>query len=612
MNHQRAKSADRLTRREFDVLLLLSEGLSNQEVADRLLLGLGTVKWHTIQIYAKLDVHSRARAVIQARQLGILPANPPIKQEKAAKTVNGLSTLRSAIDWSYNQLPVDAQTVFAALSVFVGGWTQDAAQAVCAQVVPSAPIDETLKLLHMSGLIEVTTTPSTRFSMRDTIQQVALEKREALSQETILRAAHAAHFLMLTEQAEKALYSSDQAHWLDCLRADYWNTLEAVDYFHSQSDGIEAELRMVGTLAWYWIHFADHEAGSQRVQSAMQRDREDIATEARARAYLGAAKMERSVGGYAIALKHYEKSLTLFRAIGSEWETARALLGLALAYYCLRDIDRSLALTNDAIAIVQRLNDLPLLVRLYNNQANNLIALGRREQALSMYQEALAVSQSLRQVDIIMVLLGNLGQMYCLVGDYEQASDCFHEAIGVSRRLQNRHAIALGLFGLAAVALAKGQYLDAGHLLSEGMAIVLELGDVEGTCEGLMLQARLAFKLEDYETALSLAREALTTARIGATQLLTEEALDFLALLAARDGNPTRAVRLFGALESTRSLLANHQSDADNAAYEQTVSSLRQQFEDDRFADVWAEGSAMSIEEAVEYALTNNVTIFSE
>ena len=67
-----------------------------------------------------------------------------------------------------------------------------------------------------------------------------------------------------------------------------------------------------------------------------------------------------------------------------------------------------------------------------------------------------------------------------------------------------------------------------------------------------------------------------------------------------------------GAAASTRSLLANHMTDADNEVYEQTVSSLRQQFEDDRFADVWAEGSAMSIEEAVEYALTNNVTIFSE
>jgi LuxR family maltose regulon positive regulatory protein len=63
-----------LSERELEVLQLIAEGLSNQEVAQRLFITLGTVKWHTSNIYGKLGVKNRTQAVAQARALGILPA----------------------------------------------------------------------------------------------------------------------------------------------------------------------------------------------------------------------------------------------------------------------------------------------------------------------------------------------------------------------------------------------------------------------------------------------------------------------------------------------------------------------------------------------------------
>ncbi len=62
-----------LTEREIEVLRLIADGLSNQEIADKLILSLGTVKWYTGQIYSKLGVQNRAQAVQRTHQLNLLP-----------------------------------------------------------------------------------------------------------------------------------------------------------------------------------------------------------------------------------------------------------------------------------------------------------------------------------------------------------------------------------------------------------------------------------------------------------------------------------------------------------------------------------------------------------
>jgi LuxR family maltose regulon positive regulatory protein len=64
-----------LSEREIEVLQLISEGLSNREIAQKLFLSVSTVKVHTYNTYSKLGVHSRTQAVAKARALGILPSS---------------------------------------------------------------------------------------------------------------------------------------------------------------------------------------------------------------------------------------------------------------------------------------------------------------------------------------------------------------------------------------------------------------------------------------------------------------------------------------------------------------------------------------------------------
>ena len=68
----REELVEALTERELEVLQLIAAGLTNQDIADELVISTGTVKWYTSQIYAKLSVSSRTRAVARARGLGLI------------------------------------------------------------------------------------------------------------------------------------------------------------------------------------------------------------------------------------------------------------------------------------------------------------------------------------------------------------------------------------------------------------------------------------------------------------------------------------------------------------------------------------------------------------
>ena len=70
-----ADGIEPLSKRELEVLKLIAEGLSNQEIGSRLYLSLNTIKAHTRNIYGKLGVNNRTQAVARAREIGIFPSS---------------------------------------------------------------------------------------------------------------------------------------------------------------------------------------------------------------------------------------------------------------------------------------------------------------------------------------------------------------------------------------------------------------------------------------------------------------------------------------------------------------------------------------------------------
>ncbi|MBI2298762.1 MAG: tetratricopeptide repeat protein [Armatimonadetes bacterium] len=278
-------------------------------------------------------------------------------------------TLRAAIAWSYDLLPAALRRFCAEMSVFLGGWTVEAAEAVTA--VPSA-LDQ-LDALRECSLVTATDGEPVRFRMLDTIRAFAAER---LEEPAAARQRHFAHFLALASEGQAALERGDEAAWLDRLEAERENFRAAFDSALEHEP--EGALRLAGALWRYWLvrgHWAEAEqllgealartAGAPpglRARAlgwaghvAYRRGHYDHAAEqllaslemcrligdqvGSGNALNELGKVAWAQGGHARARRWYEQSLAIREQQGNAWAIAATLSNLGVAAWALGDHD---------------------------------------------------------------------------------------------------------------------------------------------------------------------------------------------------------------------------------------------------------------------------------
>jgi len=192
-------------------------------------------------------------------------------------------TLENAIEWSYNLLTTEERTLFTRLAVFVGGWTLEAAEAVCLvkdeggrmknegtlramkdQDHFSEILDRLTSLVNKSLIVRHEEMGESRFAMLETIRAYALECLETSGETQAARRRHAAFFAGWAEQVEQKLRGAEQMAWLKRLEKELDN-LRAVLSWSLERDGTDADLglRLFSALRGFWL-MADHQAEAFR------------------------------------------------------------------------------------------------------------------------------------------------------------------------------------------------------------------------------------------------------------------------------------------------------------------------------------------------------------
>ena len=213
----------------------------------------------------------------------------------ARTAVSRLQTLRGTFDWSYELLSAEEKKLFGRLSIFAGGWTLEAAEAVAAVELVEEVKDPDL----LWGLVEKSLVVAkrgdegtVRYRLLEPVRQYALEKLEASGEAEANRRRHAEFFLALAEEAEPKLWGPDQVVWLKRLEVEHDNMRAALSRSIERGED-ELAVRLAGALRWFWHGQGHYGEGRRWLEEALSRDsRASVAARAKALSAVGWLAMD--------------------------------------------------------------------------------------------------------------------------------------------------------------------------------------------------------------------------------------------------------------------------------------------------------------------------------
>ena len=374
-------------------------------------------------------------------------------------------TLRSTIAGSYDLLPPGEQQLFAAISVFAGGCTLEAAEAVC-----GADLDM-LQMLADKSLLRYS---ERRYWMLETIREFAIELLREHGDATGLQRGHALCYLALSERAEPELRGADQQPWLERLELDHDNLRAALAWAMDGGDP-ELGLRIAAALWRFWrIH--GHVTEGRRLLEALLPLAQDAPAWLQARALLGVSRLSMDEGDVAGSLTHAKGAFAAARRSRSDVEIAATTENLGLMTSFTDAKSRALALLEDGVARFRKLGDPISTADALNNLAGVLLEVGDADRAAVVGEEALALQRGAQNARGVEFTLHSLGYIALRQGDLERAYARLEESLIFSQELGDLAGIGWALEGLAQVAVGRRDDRAAVVLWAAGESVRSETG----------------------------------------------------------------------------------------------------------------------------------------
>jgi predicted ATPase/class 3 adenylate cyclase len=231
------------------------------------------------------------------------------------------------------------------------------------------------------------------------------------------------------------------------------------------------------------------------------------------------------------------------------------------------------------------------------------LVLGDRLRATTLLEHGLALFRDLADARGIARSLGRLGLVARNAGAYARATALLEESLGLYRGLGDTKGIATALWQLGSVARDRGDYARATPLFAESLALYQDLGDTRGVSIALTDLGLAAHARGESERAATCLEESLALSRGLGDRRHAAEVLEALARVVRAQGQPERAAQLLGAAEALREAVGAPRPAGQRAAYEHDLVGVQACLANQAFAAAWAIGRAMTLEQAVAYAL---------
>jgi len=411
--------------------------------------------------------------------------------------------------------------------------------------------------------------------MLQTIREFALELLQgtAPSEEEETYGHRAEYFVALAEQGWAGLQGHQQELWMERLEVEHANLVSVMKWAVEQQDG-EISMRLGAALWMFWGLREYNSEGVKWLRQALGMPWTQVPNDARAMALFDAAAASMNLGDVATTRAYMEESVAIFRQLrpeergGREFGILLVTYGLTLVYTGELEAGRTAA--DEGLSLLRQAGNrwgLSMATLVWAAVSN---ALGDHVAARAAFEESIALSREMGNIWVLAQALNGLGDNLRIEGDYTRAKEAYEESLDLLRRLNSRGDIPALLHNLGHVALAQG--------------------DVEEAKRHFVEALHLHFRQKN---------------RVGIAECLAG-----LGGVAGAEKRPEQAARLFGAAQALReaggALVALYP--AEQMDYERNVAIARAQLagepgKEGSWERAWEGGRAMSMEQAIEYAL---------
>jgi predicted ATPase/class 3 adenylate cyclase len=520
-------------------------------------------------------------------------------------------TMRATIAWSVALLVPEVQVLFRRFSVFVGGATLEAIEAVCRTPEGTLPLavnvlDGLDALVDQSLVQQRAEGGEPRFGMLHVIREYALEQLAASSELASLQRAHALHYLQIAEQASPVLDGPDQIQMLIRLEREHDNLRAALTWTLERGE-VETTARFVVALNVFWESRGHWIEGRRWVTQAL-RAGERLPPRLHAQLLWWAGHLAFFQGDYATAAHHLQESLTLCRRGDNPAGAARALNGLASLAIHQEHFAQAQHLLDEALKLGQEGGDLAQVAETFSTKAGLAETLGDYHGALRFDERALELWEGLGDLHLAAGTRRSIGWSRLLLGDGAAGEALIQEALAVHQQMSDTNCTALALGHLGMAALDRGAVDEALPLLAQSLTLFQELmrkAVVARAWIRLGLAHSAAGHVEDAEAAylagLLLERD------LGNNQE-SAACLAGLAEVALAQGRPERAARLLGA--ATQALRSVGAAPLPlppqlRVQREQVATRAREALGEAAWDTAFAAGEARALDEALDEAMTS-------
>jgi predicted ATPase/DNA-binding SARP family transcriptional activator len=505
-------------------------------------------------------------------------------------------TLRASMDWSWRLLNDDEQIFLQQLSDFSGGWTLESAESVCDGNV----LGLTSALVKKSLIaVKQETGRETRYRFHEMVRQYAREKLIESGEEETISTQHLNYFLKLSEQAEIALRGAEQVKWFSRI-FDERDNIRAALVWADKTDNVETGLYISGRLDRFWDSF-DMREGSSWLGEFLGKSESKAFPRARARALCTQGWLLEWLQRSAEARSAAQECLDLYQAFGDKEGEVEALLLLGF----ISEAPKSVELNLQALTLAQLIGDTW-------RQAKALAFLGWTDsrdfkRSVGYWEKAISLFRKVSDLRFLAGLLGTLGYFLALNGDIELAQEYLDESTLWLQQLDPKNFVLhKNKGGYIQIALMRGDYEQARALLQTMQNLSQENGD---RMTYLWTRVRLGY-LDLHDGKISEARHAFSE---NAQSFQENEntigvvfTLEGMASLYVTVGKPERAARLIGLADATREKIGDTRPLLEQADLDKIIAACLTKMGEVAFSDAYDEGQAMTLDEAVAYALSEN------